>query len=215
MIKTTGILVTLEGIEGVGKSTQLQALKKKVVEYREVVCTREPGGTNIGEKIRDILLQTGTCTKGCELHPDTELLLLSAARAQHWQSVIKPALAAGKLVISDRFFDSSYAYQGGGREIAMARIQVLTRWVLGEVCPHLTVLLDLTVEQGLERIRARESHDHFERNTPSFFDKVRRYYHQLAKTESHRYLIVDAAQEPQQITAQIVAELSRRGFLAD
>jgi len=158
-----GRLITLEGIEGAGKSSHMQFIAEKLQQAGKVILlTREPGGTDLGEGIRDLLL-----TRNEEaMSEETELLLMFAARAQHVQQVILPAMAAGNVVICDRFTDSSYAYQGGGRGISIEKIRQLEAWLFsGELSgfkPDLTLLLDLSVETGLSRAKARGEADRFE-----------------------------------------------------
>ncbi|MCH8847177.1 MAG: dTMP kinase, partial [Proteobacteria bacterium] len=149
-----GLLITLEGIEGAGKSSHIQFIAEQIQQAgRDVLLTREPGGTNLGEGIRDLLLIKNEES----MFEETELLLMFAARAQHVQQIILPAISAGKIVICDRFTDSSYAYQGGGRGISLEKIQQLEKWVfsgdLSGFKPELTLLLDLSVETGLSRAR--------------------------------------------------------------
>jgi dTMP kinase len=185
-----GKFITLEGGEGVGKTTNL-AFIQKYLESRgvEVIMTREPGGTPYAEMIRDLLLHKD----GEKVSADTELLLMFASRAQHIAQLIKPALAAGKWVVCSRFTDSTYAYQGGGRGIAFERIATLENWVHGNFQPDLTLLLDVPVEIGMGRARQRALLDRIEREKNDFFERVRQAYLQRAKTAS-RYKVVDASQ---------------------
>ena len=160
-----GLFITLEGIEGSGKSTQLDF----VVEYlqamnKEVVSTREPGGTLVGEKIRNILLDNSLP----DMHVDTELMLMFAARIEHVKSVIEPALAQGKYVVCDRFYDASYAYQGYGREIHIDRIDQLKNFSIGDLQPDLTLLLDVSLEVSGERVNSRGEKDRFENEKTLF-----------------------------------------------
>lgn len=185
------LFITIEGIEGVGKSTAIHFVASYLEARQLPLCvTREPGGTAIGEQIRHILLAPASQ----EMVADTELLLFFASRAQHLTEVIKPALAAGKSVICDRFTDASYAYQVGGRGIAAEKVTVLENWVQGELRPNFTLLLDAPVEVALARAKGRQAVDRIEAETVSFFEKVRAYYLQRAEGESERFKIIDAQQ---------------------
>ena len=184
-----GRLITLEGIEGAGKTTQLGRMRDFLeASGKPVVLTREPGGTRLGEEIRALLL--GQRTEGMGM--DTELLLMFAARAEHIHQVINPALARGQWVLCDRFTDASYAYQGGGRGIPEQRIAALENWVQKDLRPHLTLLLDLPVEQGLARAGRRGTADRFERETIAFFERIRQAYLELAQQNPQRYRVINA-----------------------
>nr|WP_219857354.1 MULTISPECIES: dTMP kinase [unclassified Pseudomonas] len=200
----TGLFITLEGPEGAGKSTNRDYLAERLrAQGIEVVLTREPGGTPLAERIRDVLL-----TPGDEpMNPDTELLLVFAARAQHLAEVIRPALARGAVVICDRFTDSTYAYQGGGRGLSMERITTLETFVQGDLRPDLTLLFDLPVEVGMARASARGRLDRFELEGQAFFDAVRSAFLQRAKAEPTRYYLLDAAQPLSQVQQAIDALL--------
>ena len=200
----TGLFITLEGPEGAGKSTNRDYLAERLrAQGIEVVLTREPGGTPLAERIRDVLL-----TPGDEpMNPDTELLLVFAARAQHLAEVIRPALARGAVVICDRFTDSTYAYQGGGRGLSMERITALETFVQGDLRPDLTLLFDLPVEVGMARASARGRLDRFELEGQAFFDAVRSAFLQRAKAEPTRYYLLDAAQPLSQVQQAIDALL--------
>jgi dTMP kinase len=195
--------ITVEGIEGVGKSTQV-ALLSKVLRARgiDAVTTREPGGTRLGERIRELLLARDGAPA---MHADTELLLIFAARAEHLHQVVRPALSASRWVICDRFTDASYAYQGGGRGIAGARIAALETWVQGGLRPDVTMLLDAEVETALARAQARGKEDRFERETAEFFARVRRAYLARAAREPHRFRVIDANAPIDQVRRQIEA----------
>lgn len=192
----SGLFITFEGPEGAGKSTNLQVFAKALVAAGcEPLLTREPGGTPVAERIRDVLLshhEENMCA-------DAELLLMFAARAQHLQGLIKPALAAGRVVISDRFTDATYAYQGGGRGIPVERIASLETWVQGELRPDITVIFDVPVEVGMARARARSELDRFEVEQQSFFEAVRHTYLSRAAAEPQRYRVIDASGELEQI----------------
>lgn len=185
-----GVFITLEGVEGAGKSTTLKFLQQLLVDANiPHVITREPGGTEIAEEIRRVLLnhhQEQMCS-------DTELLLMFASRAQHLHQVIVPALNEGLWVLCDRFTDATYAYQGGGRGIGLERIQQLEQWVQGGLRPDVTFILDLPVEVGMTRVHRRQTLDRIEREHLDFFERVREIYLQRAKNHPERYQIIDAS----------------------
>jgi dTMP kinase len=187
---SAGKFITLEGIEGAGKSTQV-AVARACLEQRgiEVVTTREPGGAPIAERIRRLLLDPG-CAGMAE---DSELLLMFAARAEHLHKTILPALKRGRWVICDRFTDATYAYQGGGRGLDRGRIAVLEDLVQGALRPHLTLLLDLPATLGLERAGRRSSPDRFESEALRFFERVRSAYLARARADTRRIRVIDAA----------------------
>ncbi|MBP6110472.1 MAG: dTMP kinase [Rhodocyclaceae bacterium] len=187
---TTGIrgrFISFEGVDGAGKSTQHQWLVDRLkAQGREVVATREPGGTPLGEKLRALLLAE-------TMHLDTEALLMFAARREHVESVIRPALARGAWVVCDRFVDASMAYQGGGRGLSAVRLRDLAQWTLGDLRPDLTFLFDLPVELALKRLRAATPNpDRFEREQAEFFERVRATYLEIAAAEPHRVRVIDA-----------------------
>ncbi|WP_407311369.1 dTMP kinase [Pseudomonas sp. nanlin1] len=187
----SGLFITLEGPEGAGKSTNREYLAEQLrAAGLDVVLTREPGGTPLAEGIRELLL--APCDE--VMHADTELLLVFAARAQHLARVIRPALERGAVVLCDRFTDATYAYQGGGRGLSVARIGALEEFVQGDLRPDLTLIFDLPVEVGLARASARGRLDRFEQEGRAFFDGVRSAYLARAGAEPQRYRIVDAAQ---------------------
>ncbi len=199
-----GKFITVEGIEGAGKSTAIGALCAYLEQLDlKVVRTREPGGTTIGEAIRQLLLSTDLPS----MHVDTELLLMFAARAEHVNKVIRPALWDGKWVVCDRFTDATYAYQGAGRGIARTRIAVLEQWVLDDLSPDLTLLLDVDVATGLSRAKGRGDGDRFEQETLTFFDKIRNEYLNLAHSDPDRFQVIDAAAAPEKVSAQIKAAI--------
>ncbi len=187
---TEGRFITVEGIEGVGKSTNLAFIRGFLEQHGlEVLVTREPGGTPLGEEIRELLLahrHDGMCA-------DAELLLMFAARAEHLAAVVRPALARGVWVLCDRFTDATYAYQGGGRGVPAPRIAMLEDWVQGALRPHLTLLLDLPVEVGRARAAKRSGADRFEREEEAFFQRVRQAYLQRAARELERFRVIDAS----------------------
>ena len=184
-----GKFITLEGGEGVGKSTCLATVLGELQRCGiDVVATREPGGTALGESLRRVLLDAELGS----ISGDAELLLVFSARAEHIVRVIKPALRAGQWVISDRFTDATYAYQGGGRFIDMERIAVIEQWVQEGLQPDLTLLLDAPIEVGLRRVAQRGAPDRFEREEQIFFENVRQAYLQRACRYPQRFRIIDA-----------------------
>ncbi|MBY8932049.1 MULTISPECIES: dTMP kinase [Pseudomonas] len=200
----TGLFMTLEGPEGAGKSTNRDYLAERLrAAGVEVVLTREPGGTPLAERIREVLLAPGDEP----MNADTELLLVFAARAQHLAEVIRPALARGAVVICDRFTDSTYAYQGGGRGLCLQRIAALEAFVQGDLRPDLTLLFDLPVEVGMARASARGRLDRFELEGQAFFDAVRTAFLERARAEPARYYLLDAAQPLAQVQQALDALL--------
>ncbi|MDA1107027.1 MAG: dTMP kinase [Proteobacteria bacterium] len=197
----TARFITMEGIEGAGKSTNIAFIKQHLLNAKKnIVVTREPGGTLLGEQIRDVLLSH----RNDGMAVDTELLLMFAARAEHLARVINPALAAGQWVLCDRFTEATYAYQGGGRGIAQQRIAQLEEWLQGPLRPDLTLLLDLPPALGLERAGRRSTtHDRFESEQLAFFERVRDNYLRQAALHPGRYRVIDAAQELSTVQAQI------------
>lgn len=200
----TGLFITLEGPEGAGKSTNREYLAERLREQGvEVLLTREPGGTPLAERIRELLL----APSDEPMAVDTELLLVFAARAQHLQQVIRPALARGCVVLCDRFTDATYAYQGGGRGLSIERIAQLEQFVQGELRPDLTLIFDLPVEVGLARAAARGRLDRFEQEGRGFFEAVRQAYLQRAEQAPQRCRVLDAGQTLTQVQADIDALL--------
>ncbi|TRO25201.1 dTMP kinase [Ectopseudomonas mendocina] len=200
----TGLFITLEGPEGAGKSTNREYLAERLRERSiDVLLTREPGGTPLAERIRELLLDPSDEPMAA----DTELLLVFAARAQHLQQVIRPALARGCVVLCDRFTDATYAYQGGGRGLSIERIAQLEQFVQGELRPDLTLIFDLPVEVGLARAAARGRLDRFEQEGRGFFEAVRQAYLQRAAQSPQCYRVLDAGQTLVQVQADIDALL--------
>jgi dTMP kinase len=189
----TGKLITLEGMDGAGKSTHIATvitmLEQKGVE---VVSTREPGGTILGEKLRQLLLHDN-------MHPETETLLMFAARREHIAQVIMPALLRGAYVLSDRFTDASFAYQGGAKDVDLHKLEQLEGWVQGNLQPHLTLLFDLPVEVSLQRLKNAREPDKFEREDAAFFTKIRNAYLKRAQQFPERFRVVDANQPIEKI----------------
>lgn len=204
-----GAFITLEGGEGVGKSTSLATIEAVLARHGLApVLTREPGGTMLGEAVRHWILDG----EHGALSAEVETLLMFAARAQHLDQLIRPALAAGRWVVCDRFSDATRAYQGGGRGADSALIDALVQGVQRGTAPDLTLLLDAPVEIGLARIADRP-HDHFERETREFFERVRRAYLQIAAAEPERVRLIDASRSPEAVQAAIEQALD--AFLQD
>lgn len=198
-INRPGFFISFEGIDGAGKSTHLEAFAKHLGQRypnHEVVLTREPGGTPLGEKLRQLLLQE-------PMHIETEALLMFAARREHLAQVIEPALQAGKIVISDRFTDASFAYQGGGRGLSLDTLNTLETLVQGRgaglIQPDLTILFDLPGEIAQERRSKARTPDKFERLDLHFFENVRNEYLRRAKADPSRFMVIDARQSPELI----------------
>lgn len=202
---SVGKFITLEGSEGAGKSTAMEAVQSWAQQAGlDFVITREPGGTPLAEKIRELLLDKNQTS----MSDDTELLLMFAARAQHINELIQPSMATGQWVICDRFTDATYAYQGGGRGIDNERIAQLEQWVQGELRPDLTLLLDLPVEQGLARAGQRGDLDRFEQEQTAFFERVRAAYLDRARQFPRQYRIIDASQDIDLVRDQIFQVLT-------
>jgi dTMP kinase len=200
-----GQFITLEGTEGAGKSTNLAFIENWLREQGvDAIITREPGGTLIGEAIREVLLNP----EFTQMQADTELLLMFAARAQHLQEKILPALAQGKWVVSDRFTDASYAYQGAARGMPFERIAQIEQWVQQGFMPHTTFVFDLPIEIGMARVAARGGQvDRFEAEQRSFFERVRGAYLSRAAAQPHRYKVLDASLPLSAVQADIDAHL--------
>ena len=185
-----GKFITIDGVEGSGKSTQIDLicsyLQRKGID---VVRTREPGGTDLGEKIRSLLLDVDNQ----EMHSDTELLLMFSSRNELIQNKIIPALNMGSWVVSDRFTDASFAYQGGGRMLDLNRISKLESWVLGEFQPNLTLFLDVSVDVGMQRVEARAAKDRIELEERAFFERVRSVFIDRSKSYPERIKLIDAS----------------------
>ena len=185
-----GKFITIDGVEGSGKSTQIDLicsyLQRKGID---VVRTREPGGTDLGEKIRSLLLDVDIK----EMHSDTELLLMFSSRNELIQNKIIPALNKGSWVVSDRFTDASFAYQGGGRMLDLNRISKLESWVLGEFQPNLTLFLDVSVDVGMQRVEARAAKDRIELEERAFFERVRSVFIDRSKSYPERIKLIDAS----------------------
>lgn len=195
-----GLFITLEGIEGAGKSTAAIYLAKYLKQAQiDFILTREPGGTEIAERIRGVILDHYQE----QMHPDTEMLLYFAGRAQHLNQVIIPALALGKWVVCDRFTDATYAYQGGGRGLSQEKISILENWVQGELRPDCTLLFDVAVNTGLARIKSNRYLDRIEQEEEFFFDKVRGSYLERAAKDPQRFHVVDANKTSDEVSQQM------------
>jgi len=200
-----GKFITIEGTEGVGKSTNLAIVRDWLLARGlDVIVTREPGGTPLAEQIRGLLLSK----REEPVDQTAELLLVFAARAQHLSQVINPALARGAWVLSDRFTDATYAYQGGGRGLSTEIIEQLEKLVQGDLRPDLTLILDICVELGLKRARQRGELDRFEIEEIDFYEKVRLAYHALAVSNPFRYKVVDVSGTPVQVENKVSEVLS-------
>ncbi len=182
----TAKFITLEGMDGAGKSTHIpniiKALKSRGLE---VVSTREPGGTGLGERLRELLLHE-------TMHPETETLLMFAARREHIANVIAPALARGAYVLSDRFTDATYAYQCGAKGVLATKIELLEHWVQEDLQPDLTLLFDVPVEVSIKRLSTARTPDKFERESAEFFTRIRNAYLQRAHDNPERFKVIDA-----------------------
>ena len=196
-----GMFITLEGVDGAGKSSHLDWL---AAWFRErghgVRMTREPGGTPVGEKLREIVLHE-------PMHPETEALIMFAARREHIAAVIRPALEAGEVVTSDRFTDASFAYQCGGRGLDEARLEALEAWVHADLQPDLTLLFDLPTEIAAQRLASARSPDRFEREQADFHSRVRAAYLRRAQRHPGRIRVVDGSQSLDAVRAQLAAIL--------
>ncbi len=200
---TRGRFLTLEGVDGAGKSTHLDWLCETLRSQGiTVVQTREPGGTPLGEHLRSLLLHT-------PMQLETETLLVFAARCEHVRTVIEPALARGEWVVCDRFTDASYAYQGGGRQLGADPIRVLENWVHPHLQPDRTWLFDLAPEIARERLERTRPSDRFEREDNRFFERTRAAYLERARQDASRFLVIDAAQSIDVIRDQLRVDLER------
>jgi dTMP kinase len=202
----SGRFITVEGGEGVGKTTNINYIESLIkASGKNLISTREPGGTPLAEAVRGLLLDPAH--KG--MHPDCELLLMFAARAEHLDKVIRPALARGDWVLCDRFTDATYAYQGYGRGLSLERIAELEQLVQAELRPDLTLLLDVPVEIGMERAGNRSDPDRFEQENLAFFERIRQGYLSRARAEPERFVVIDAGQELETVQGGIRHALGR------
>lgn len=201
-----GLFITLEGIEGSGKSTMINVVKEFLeLQVGAVVCTREPGGTKKAEEIRSLLLTKDPEENLCD---KTELLLMYAARAQLVETKIKPLLEQGTTVVSDRFDLSTFAYQGFGRQMDLAAINALRQVAIGSFSPDLTLLFDIDVRQGLERVVMRGKRDRIEEESIAFFERVRKGYLEFASAHPQEVVVIDAGQSIEHVAAQVKAALT-------
>jgi len=200
-MQQSGKFITVEGIEGAGKSTAVKYIQEYFLKKgKEIIVTREPGGTPVAEEIRHLLLNPHTKEI---IDPKAELLLMFASRAQHIAGVISPALSAGKWVICDRFVDATYAYQSAGRGLDAKWIALLEKFVVNNLSPTLTILLDIEPALGLARSRRRGPQDRFEKETVEFFEKVRHAYLELAQQHKKRFAIINAAESLSAVQTQL------------
>ena len=202
-----GKFITVEGIEGVGKSTNIAFIADWLKQQGySVIQTREPGGTPFAEELRELLLRR----RDEKVSENSELLLMFAARAQHLEQLIKPALEAGDWVLSDRFIDATYAYQGGGRGVALDKIAQLEDFVQGDFRPSLTLILDASPAVGMARVARRGQEDRFESERIDFFERVRAIYLERARQAPERYAVINAELALEQVQAQIAQVLQER-----
>lgn len=198
----TGKLITLEGMDGAGKSTHIaNIISALVARGHEVVSTREPGGTALGERLRELLLHES-------MHAETETLLMFAARREHIAQVISPALARGAYVLSDRFTDATYAYQAGAKGVDVNKIRTLEQWVQGALQPDITLLFDVPVEVSMQRLVQAREPDKFERENAAFFTKIRQMYLQRAAENPARFHVIDANQPLEVVRQSVLALVS-------
>ena len=198
-----GKFITLEGVDGAGKTTHVEFIKKYLADLgKNFIMTREPGGTLLGEQLREILLHD-------EMAPETETLLMFAARNEHIEKVIDPNLKEGKFVISDRFTDATYAYQSGGKGVKEKKIDILKEWVQASLQPDLTFLFDLSVDVSIERLNKTRELDKFEREEKSFHENIRKKYLLLAKASPERFCILNSEESIEEIQNQIKLELDK------
>ena len=198
----SGKFITLEGMDGAGKSTHIPNIIN-ILQARgcEVVSTREPGGTALGERLRELLLHE-------PMHAETETLLMFAARREHIAAVIRPALARGAYVLSDRFTDAPYAYQCGAKGVLATKIQILEQWVQSELQPDITLLFDVPVEVSMQRLAATRVPDKFEREDADFFSRIRQAYLQRAQENPTRFRVIDASVALTEVVANVKAILA-------
>lgn len=196
-----GKFITLEGMDGAGKSTHIPFIQNLLAQAGySIVSTREPGGTELGEKLREILLHDA-------MHVDTETLLMFAARAEHLQQLILPALNAGSWVLSDRFTDATFAYQSGAKGLNAERVLQLESWVQGQLQPDLTLLFDVPVEISVARLAQARTPDKFERESADFFTRIRNAYLSRANQHPERIVVIDSNQAIHLVEQQIIQAL--------
>ena len=210
-MQKNGLFITVEGVDGAGKSTAMEWLAEQISAQRTIVRTREPGGTALGERLRELLLHE-------KMDLETETLLMFAARREHIAQVILPALARGDVVISDRFTDATFAYQGGGRGVGFDKVLILENWVQGELQPDFTLLFDVPLDIARARIAARaaqthETLDKFENESFEFFRRTRAAYLKRAEAAPQRIAIIDSTQSQDDVKKQISQAIAQRAHL--
>ena len=210
-MQKNGLFITVEGVDGAGKSTAMEWLAEQIAAQRTVVRTREPGGTALGERLRELLLHE-------KMDLETETLLMFAARREHIAQVILPALARGDVVISDRFTDATFAYQGGGRGVGFDKVLILENWVQGELQPDFTLLFDVPLDIARARIAARAAQSHetldkFENESFEFFRRTRAAYLKRAEAAPQRIAIIDSTQSLDDVKKQISQAIAQRAHL--
>ena len=210
-MQKNGLFITVEGVDGAGKSTAMEWLAEQISAQRTIVRTREPGGTALGERLRELLLHE-------KMDLETETLLMFAARREHIAQVILPALARGDVVISDRFTDATFAYQGGGRGVGFDKVLILENWVQGELQPDFTLLFDVPLDIARARIAARaaqthETLDKFENESFDFFRRTRAAYLKRAEAAPQRIAIIDSTQSLDDVKKQISQAIAQRAHL--
>jgi len=199
----TAKFITLEGMDGAGKSTHIPTIIAALqARGHEVVSTREPGGTALGERLRELLLHEN-------MHAETETLLMFAARREHIAAVIAPALARGAYVLSDRFTDATFAYQSGAKGVTAAKVELLEQWVQGDLQPDLTLLFDVPVEISMQRLAAARSPDKFEREDAAFFTRIRQAYLQRAQQNPARFRIIDGSKSLDEVKNSVEEIISK------
>jgi dTMP kinase len=204
---THGLFIVFEGGDGAGKSTQVALLRDALCrEGRQVTVTRQPGGTPLGQQIRDLVLH------GEHVTPRAEALLFAADKAHHVETLIRPALQRGDVVISDRYTDSSVAYQGAGRALGAQEVHDLNMWAVEDLVPDLTVVVDISAEEG--RRRRGAVHDRLESEEDAFHEAIRQHFLAMARGNPQRYLVVDGTQSPEQIHAEVMGRLGQLGLVA-
>jgi dTMP kinase len=204
---THGLFIVFEGGDGAGKSTQVTLLRDALCrEGRQVTVTRQPGGTPLGQQIRDLVLH------GEHVSPRAEALLFAADKAHHVETLIRPALQRGDVVISDRYTDSSVAYQGAGRALGAQEVHDLNMWAVEDLVPDLTVVVDISAAEG--RRRRGDVHDRLESEEDTFHEAIRQHFLAMARGNPQRYLVVDGTQPPEQIHAEVMARLDQLGLVA-
>ncbi len=200
---TTAKFITLEGMDGAGKSTHIPTIIAALqARGHEVVSTREPGGTALGERLRELLLHEN-------MHAETETLLMFAARREHIATVIAPALARGAYVLSDRFTDATFAYQSGAKGVSAAKVELLEQWVQGDLQPDITLLFDVPVEISIQRLAAARSPDKFEREDAAFFTRIRQAYLQRAQQNPARFRIIDGSKSLDEVKNSVEGIISK------